>query len=251
MGLYVHSASIEDDHDLIGGVADVAEWSLWVLVDDWDPDSTISPLLTAFAGLRAIIWYTSGTAWGRLRAHIAGQGKERATWPALAANLVSEVTTAYSSFNTTTYSRVAWASGEARNELGKLISRSGSGSSNTTLAYIPNSPEVAADWSNIVYGLSWLEHCRNWIGSEPKPLLNADGVLLSYIGLTIKIGGVAGLLVRNLDAPAGDPKNGIVMYGRRSILEAATRVLSTAGDPIDKDDFNLWFHRGATMELSP
>jgi|SRR5579859_35252 len=243
MTLAFYSAAAGPEHEQpLPGVQDVAEWALWIFAENWDYEpAEVAELRQAFRPLRGIVWHAQG---GAFKSRIVPVGREFfSKSPHLMLQLVSLVTTEYQSQLGKIRSGVAWLSPDADTEVAELLSRNDV-NRDRTLAFLPDTAEAAEAWTNVVYGLSWLWHGQKWIGSEPQPKLRADAVILSYIGLTIKIGGVAGLLAHNCDM-----EKGLVFYGPKDVLEPVIAQLAQTAEAIDAEEFNSWFRKGAEFLL--
>ena len=115
--------------------------------------------------------------------------------------------------------------------------------SRSRFAFIPDRSDASQDWASIVYGLRWLERCGKWIGTTPEPAFDYESAVLSYIRLTISIGGVPGFAWTGVDVPGG-----VVLLGDRSMLMDVARALAEHAGQIEPVLFlrslkrGIWFH---------
>ena len=65
-------------------------------------------------------------------------------------------------------------------------------------------------------------------------------VLNMYINITQRLGGVAAVVVQNLDAPDGDPKQGFAFYGPPPLLETAAQQLQNQAKSLTETAFARW-----------
>jgi len=250
MALQVYSSPITaEQEELLPGLNQVAEWSIWFLVESWEfTEADIALLDTAFDKLRGIVWHASGIALGKFRGRVKDFGNAFGKYPTLADHLVAQTITSYKLDPNKIYSGVANLDQDTYVDVAQLLSESTSGK-DSAISFIPNNDTASREWVSVTYGLSWLWHCYGWLIYESITNRQKYNTLINYISLTNKIGGVAGIRIENLDAlENGTLRQGIVFFGQKSILEPAAMRLLSNGERIRDEDFARWVGEGLHLK---
>ncbi len=240
----IYSAPISPKYNrLLPSLDGAAEWAIWLQPEGWRyAGNDIASLVHAFEPLRAVVWLASdsGARTPRIRDHLRALGDYRS----LVKSLVAKTTVQYLDSAGVIYSDVAWLSSDSSGDLANLLSRSTAGC-DSSLAFIPKNGPPTQKWVDIVSGLNWLWLCRNWVATSPQPLIDADAVVLSYVRLTIDIGGAAGLMWEDTDA-----RKGLVFFGTESVLKPPASRLAAHCQILDAAAFEHWFDRGVALRAS-
>ena len=239
--MQIHSGPITSSHEtVLPGIAKAASWGVWIRPTNSafrTEDAQI--LLQAFGDFGCILWHTSegGARSRRMKDHLRSLG----TWPPLSKNVIAQWTLEHFSIPRTVYGDICWVSFEAAGSLGALLSRSTSGS-DSTLSFIPEDDLSAQQWISGVYGLQWL-----WLlGSQTTTRsINADVVLLSYIEITKRIKGVAGL-VFDIQGTSG-----LAFLSERIHLEAGADKIGQRCELVSEQTFKTWYRDGLHFRASP
>jgi hypothetical protein len=221
-----------------------AGWALWLRPPTARLE--VAPLRTiseALRPLREVIWHT--TSGGSISARVREHKRAFGNWPGLTEGFIARGTYEGLERRTTAYSDVAWVAPGAHERLQRFLYRNTAGL-DSALAYIPDNEEAASAWANAALGLHWLWLCRSWTASSPRPPFDAPGVLRSYVGLTLGIGGVAALMWEDLGA-----KRGLVFLGSEEALQRAAERLAEESCEASEETFAQQFRRGARLAPLP
>ncbi len=212
--------SIHDNSDAIRhylpGLSPAIETSLWIRPSSLPLASdVIDALLYAFAPQQGILWR------GQAAVGIARTEADAfPETPDLVGECVARTVIDYPTFNQSVYTDVSWLASDPTNALTSLLLLPTQVRAQRIMAFLPKDRFMAQKWAKIVQGANWLWLCREWVDTFPVPLLHSDGVMASYVNLTVQIGGTAILLWEDSNRDRGF----VLLASHEQLISAAQNL---------------------------
>lgn len=220
-------------------VSKFIEWSLWIKPYNFTFSS--GDLLTmkrAFAPLKGVLWQATSSSAKSIHTPF-----ERC--PKAVAETIMEGFSMYPALKRIVDYKVAWAAEGDDEAVAKLLGSGHYPHSNLNLAFLPKDQFIAIKWANIIQGPLWLWLCDEWRANSIQPALAASGVTLSYLRLTLEIGGIPSLIWVDCDMEVG-----LTFFGSKALMETTTTQLKELGAELNPHVFERFLNGYFSFDMS-